>query len=205
MAASRDQTDHLIQSFKNLLYKIDKQAERKNFRNMAHMYAALEVVLSNLRQNEFFSTFILPMNQLEDEVFQRAILNINREKDHYKQAQKTVSEYEEFIYSCENDIQMITPSFERMTLAIERFIRNNIREKAGKIKFLCMRFEGTISNKLECLSRGNLGVNVTGRDMMGINRLQQHSILVRRYLAAAVPNPLKMPAGSWEYGICSWE
>jgi len=175
---ARDKVAELIDNTKYLLHKIDKQAERGKFRSLVQMYSALENAFAQLKHNEFFHTFIMPMNQLADEVFQLAMLNINREKDNYKQAQKTVIEYEEYIYSCENDIQIITPVFEGMNKAIENYLLEQIKEKAGEIKVLITDFDGILTDGGLYYSESNdVNVKLNSRDKTEIYNLHSKGIV----------------------------
>lgn len=176
MNRAHEKMNQLIMTIYYFLYKIDRQSERRKFRNMEYMYAALNDALSRLKKNEFFNTFIIPMNQLADEVLQRGINNVNREKDNYKQAQKMVSEYEEYLYSCENDIQMISPIFQTMNQVIENFIQEQIKAQAKKIKVIIMNYDGVLTDGKVYCSGSTVRVTLNHRDKIAIERFKQQGI-----------------------------
>jgi len=177
MNKAHKEMDKLLYSMHNFMSKINKQAEQQKFRNMEYMYAALDNVFSNLRANDYFKTIIMPMNQLADEVLQRAMLNINRENNNYKQAKMTVAEYEEYIFSCENDIQMIEPVFTGMNKNIESFIREHLSERAKKIKILVIEYERILTDGgLYYSNRGTEMVRLNSCDKTAVNLLSQQGI-----------------------------
>ncbi len=178
MKQDHEKLDNLIEKLNYLLYKINKQAENLGFRQMDHIFTALENAYSQLKQNAFLNTFIMPMNQIADQILQRSIVNINLEKDNYKKAKMTAAEFGEFIYSCENDIQMITPIFQEMNRAIESFLGEYIKEKASKIRILLINFEGVLSDGGLYYSKKGCDIKLNSRDIQSMIRLQQQGIKI---------------------------
>ncbi len=179
MKQARDKMDDLIETMNNFLNKINKQAENFGFRQMDHIFTALENAYAHLKQNAFFATFIMPMNQIADQILQRAIININIEKDNHKKAKMTVAEFEEYIYSCENDIQMITPVFHEMNTAVEAFLRDYFIFKASKIKILLMNCDGILTDGGSYYSeKGSAEIKLNSRDISSLIRLQQKGIKI---------------------------
>ncbi len=179
MRLAQENLDGLIEKVNYLLYKINKQAERFGFRQMDHIFTALENAYAHLKQNAFFATFIMPMNQIADQILQRAIININLEKDNCKKAKRTVAEFEEYIYSCENDIQMITPVFQEMNTAVEAFLRDYIMDKASKIKILIMKCDGILTDGgLYYSARGRADLKFNRRDIVTLIRLKERGIKI---------------------------
>lgn len=179
MKKAFDKMDNLIEKINYFLSKINKQAANLGFRQMDHIFTALENAYTHLKQNEFFNTFIMPMNQIADQILQRAIININLEKDNQKKAIMTVNEFEEYIYSCENDIQMITPVFQGMNTAIEDFIREYLQNKASSIKVLLINCEGILTDGGSYYSeKGRAEIKLNSRDILSLIRLQQKGIKI---------------------------
>ncbi len=177
MKKSREELDSLLGSLHTFLYKIKQQAEEEKFRNMEYMYAAMDNVFNQLQANHFFKNVVMPMNQLALEVLQRAEINIHRENNNYKQAMMTVSEYREYIYSCENDIQMINPAYQLMNTAMESFIKQQIKNRASKIKILITDSEGILTDGTWlCSRRGIERVKLNLRDHTAVKKLEQKGI-----------------------------
>ena len=72
----------------NVIYTIDKLIVNGNFSQAEKMYSKLDKEFKNIENNDYYKTFILPMNRVEYKILADSIDRLNIEKDPYKKVEK---------------------------------------------------------------------------------------------------------------------
>ena len=111
----------LIDEYYNILDKIETLINNRNFNEVEKKYVGLDKVFGKLERNNFFITFILPMNRVQYKILADSIDNLNAQKNPTMKGRKIVDSFRSFIDLCNKDIDMIEPIYEEM--------KEEIREK----------------------------------------------------------------------------
>jgi len=110
-------------------------------------YDQFNVSMDKLRNNQFFTTFITPMNRVELELLMLAVPDISAEKDPIIKAQMMGKEFHSYLSKCEQDFLSIIPLFKEMTQSIEDLYAKYIfRKKSDKIKILLLDCDGVLTD-----------------------------------------------------------
>jgi SAM-dependent methyltransferase len=114
--------DELLNNIKELLREISRLANARNFEQIDRKYAQFNEAFKNLKENQFFKTFIMPMNRVQAEFLRLEINDISEEAEPFLKAKKMTQHFGKFILECEKDIQEISPVFNAMNESINYFI-----------------------------------------------------------------------------------
>lgn len=104
----------LIDEYYDILNKIERTINNRNFKQAEKMYVKLDKVLGKIERNDFFKTFILPMNRVQYKILADSIDILNSEKNPTIKGKKIVSSFKGFMDICRDDIEMIEEVYEEM-------------------------------------------------------------------------------------------
>ncbi|WP_352404933.1 motility associated factor glycosyltransferase family protein [Sporanaerobacter acetigenes] len=105
----------LINEYYDILNKIERLINNRNFNEVEKKYIELDKIFGKLERNKFFITFILPMNRLQYKILADSIDSLNVEKNPTEKGRKIVDSFRGFIDLCNRDIEMIGPIYKEMT------------------------------------------------------------------------------------------
>jgi hypothetical protein len=105
--------------YKLILTKIEKAINNRNYTQAEKLYTKLDNELRRIEHNDFYKTFILPMNRVQYKVLANSIDSLNEEKNPYEKGKRIVNSFRRFIDICTNDIEMIKPIYGEMKMTIE--------------------------------------------------------------------------------------
>lgn len=109
----------------DILNKIERAINNRNFSQAENLYIKLDKELRKIENNDYYKTFILPMNRVEYTILADSIDRLNDEKDLCKKGQLIVESFRNFIDLCTKDIETIDPIYEEMKESIQNYIENN--------------------------------------------------------------------------------
>lgn len=118
----------ICKEFPNILAKIDKLLNNRNYSQVEKMYNKLDEEFHKIEGNHFFKTFILPMNRVEYKLLGKTMTSLKEEKDPIKRAKTIIHHYRNFITICIRDMEMITPIYNSLNEAITRFALNEVQK-----------------------------------------------------------------------------
>lgn len=102
------------EEYKLTLTKIEKALKNCNYTQTEKLYPKLNKDLQKIERNDFYKTFILPMNRVQYKVLADSINSLNEEKDPYTKGEKIIASFSKFIDICTTDIEMIEPIYDEM-------------------------------------------------------------------------------------------
>lgn len=111
--------------YNRILNQIDKNLNNRNFNQAEKLYIKLDKQLRKIENNDFYKTFILPMNRVQYKILAESIDSLNSMKDPYEKGKRTVESFRKFIEICIVDIDIIESTYEEM----EETILNCIKHK----------------------------------------------------------------------------
>lgn len=112
-----------VKEYKATVNKIENAKEVKDFNKAEKLYVKLDNNLRKLEKNQYYRTFILPMNRSEYKILADGIDTLNAVKDPTKKAQRIIHDFSRFISLCERDMDMIRPIYEDMRGYIEKYTK----------------------------------------------------------------------------------
>lgn len=112
----------LIEEYHDMLNKIERLINNRNFNEVEKKYVELDKVFGKLEKNKFFITFILPMNRVQYKILADSIDNLNAEKNPAEKGRKVIDSFRGFIDLCNGDINMIESMYEEMKEEIRKFL-----------------------------------------------------------------------------------
>ncbi|WFA07913.1 6-hydroxymethylpterin diphosphokinase MptE-like protein [Tissierella sp. Yu-01] len=108
--------------YKLILSKIEKSLNNRNFSEIEKLYIKLDKELKKIENNEFYKTFILPMNRVQYKVLADSIDDLNEEKNPYQKSKRILDIFGMFISICSSDIEMLKPVYDEMMEDIINYI-----------------------------------------------------------------------------------
>lgn len=93
--------EKIIRDYHDVLEKIDRLTNNGNFKQLENMYAKQDEQLRKLENNDFYKTFILPMNRVQYKFLVDNIDNLNSIKNPLLKGKKVYREFKVFILGCE--------------------------------------------------------------------------------------------------------
>ncbi len=113
-----------IKECKSNLFKIYDLVRNRNFNQLNTMYNKLDISITALESNVFFTTIILPMNRVEHKLLIDAVKIFRMEKDIYRKHIDLLNSYRVFIDKCSMDIERIMPIYEEMKREILDYVED---------------------------------------------------------------------------------
>ena len=122
MDAALEDAARWIKEYNSNLYKMLELLKNRNFKQLDIMYNKLDISITALESNVFFTTFILQMNRVQHRLLADAVKISKIEKDIYKKHMDLLNSYKVFIDRCSNDIELIKPLYNEMKNDILKYI-----------------------------------------------------------------------------------
>jgi hypothetical protein len=107
--------------YKEILNKIEKAINNRNYTQAQNLYLKLDKELKRIENNDFYKTFILPMNRVQYKILADSIESLNEEKNPNEQGERIIKSFRNFIDICTNDIEMIDSIYNEMNIAINEY------------------------------------------------------------------------------------
>lgn len=104
----------LINEYYDILDRINKLINNRNFNQAEKMYVKLKKLLDEIKKNDFYATFILPMNRVHHKLLADSSYGLKRERNPVKKGRKIVNNFRQFMNVCESDINKIQSVYEEM-------------------------------------------------------------------------------------------
>lgn len=98
----------------NIIDSIDKLIANRNFLQAEKMYIKLNAELRKLENNDYYKTFILPMNRVQYKILVDSIDRLNMEKDPYKKGMEIIKGFGGFINLCIREVESLKPIYDKM-------------------------------------------------------------------------------------------
>lgn len=105
--------------YRVILCKIEKTINNRNYTQAQKLYVKLDKELNKIENNDFYKTFILPMNRVQYKILADSIDSLNEEKNPYEQGKRIIKSFGNFIDICSSCIEMIEPIYHEMKEAIQ--------------------------------------------------------------------------------------
>ena len=97
----------LIDEYYNILNTIEKLIKNQNFNQAEKTYVKLDKVLRKIERNDYFQTFILPMNRVHYKLLADSIDSLNEEKNPTEKGRRIVESFRKFMDLCKSDMEGI--------------------------------------------------------------------------------------------------
>lgn len=112
--------------YRDILNKIEKAINNRNYTQAQNLYVKLDKELKKIENNDFYKTFILPMNRVQYKILADGIESFNEEKNPHEQGNKIIKSFSNFIDICINDIEMIEPIYNEMKGSISIYAESSL-------------------------------------------------------------------------------
>lgn len=122
MDKAYDETKKLVKDYYSALDKILMLVKNKNFNQAEKMYVKLDEVTTKVENNDFFKTFILPMNRVNYKILVNSIDSLNAEKNPLIKGLRIVNSFRNFIDLCNRDIEEIDGVYKEMKGNINKYL-----------------------------------------------------------------------------------
>ncbi|WMM24203.1 DUF115 domain-containing protein [Tissierella sp. MB52-C2] len=117
--------------YRDILNRIEKVVNNRNFPQAEKLYFELDKKLRKIENNDYYKTFILPMNRVEYKILTNSIDNLNEECNPIEKGKRIVEKFRNFIDICAEDIEVIEPIYEEMKENIDRYMGGNRHEETN--------------------------------------------------------------------------
>ncbi|AOY75647.1 sugar phosphate nucleotidyltransferase [Clostridium formicaceticum] len=117
--------DNLIKKIREILNKIKRLCQNRNFKQVEKMYNKLDEVFETIKRNDYFNTFIMPRNRVFYKILQDEVVSTQSEGNQMKKAEKLINAFGKFIFTCEKDIKIIDKFFKQMHKEAEAYMKDN--------------------------------------------------------------------------------
>jgi len=112
----------LMDEYYELLSTIESLINNRNFKQAENMYTKLDKIFKKIEQNDFFKTFILPMNRTQYKILADSIDSLNEEKNPVEKGRRIVDSFRKFMDLCRRFIEGIEDIYREMDSNIREFI-----------------------------------------------------------------------------------
>lgn len=119
----------LIDEYYEILNRIERLISNRNFNQAEKTYIKLDKILRKIERNDFFTTFILPMNRVQYELLANSIDSLNEEKNPTEKGRKIVKSFKDFMDLCKEDVDNIEEVYNEMKSSIKIFLENNLHSE----------------------------------------------------------------------------
>ncbi|WP_313757472.1 6-hydroxymethylpterin diphosphokinase MptE-like protein [Tissierella sp.] len=114
--------------YKDILNKIERAINNRNFSQAEKLYIKLDKELIKIENNDYYKTFILPMNRVQYKILVDSIDILNYIRDPYEKGRKIVESFRNFIDICTEDMQMIEPIYKEMKEVISNYTKSSLEK-----------------------------------------------------------------------------
>lgn len=126
MLEDLEEIDVTIQKIEEHIEEIEKAVSKNSEKKLNNLLLKFAKVSRRLTRNNFFRTFIYPMNNLQFDLFLKSLEAIARESDIFVKGKKAVDEYRGFISDVKELLVEIRPHFEEFDMKFKStFIGGN--------------------------------------------------------------------------------
>ncbi|SCL91500.1 motility associated factor glycosyltransferase family protein [Sporanaerobacter sp. PP17-6a] len=122
MDKSHSEALKIIREYREVIEKIFNLVKNQNFSQSENMYSKLDNIRFKMNDNDFFKTFILPMNRVNYKVLIDGIESMKSERAPLMKGLRIISTFKNFVEVCNNDIKLIDPVYKEMNEDILSFI-----------------------------------------------------------------------------------
>lgn len=86
--------------------------EHKDKKRLGEIFPKFDKLFMKITANQFYSTFIKPMNRVQEELLIKNLGKIKFENDFVAKAELIIQHFGKFMYGCQIDMKTITPLFD---------------------------------------------------------------------------------------------
>jgi YrbI family 3-deoxy-D-manno-octulosonate 8-phosphate phosphatase len=173
-----ENVNQLFEKCKIDLKNISDLTDCGDYIRIAQSYDQFNISMDKLRNNQFFTTIITPMNRVELELLMLAVPAISAERDPILKAQIMEKEFRSYLSKCEQDINSINSLFQEMSQSIQcLYMTYAIRKKSSQTKILLIDCDGILTDgAIYYSASGDELRKFDFKDRTGIIRLQERGI-----------------------------
>lgn len=110
-----------IEKVEKELKKMEGAVNNNNKNKISKLLSDFIKISKELTRNEFYKTFILPMNSLQIELLTKRLKRIAREEDMIKKGMMALEGYKEFVNGVKSLLKEIEPYFQKFSRKIESY------------------------------------------------------------------------------------
>lgn len=122
-----------IKEYNITLDKLINLTNLRKFKDLDSLYHKLNISITALELNDFFTTFILQINRVQHKLLADTVKIVRFEKDLFKKNIKLLGSYKGFIEKCSIDIELIKPIYFEMKQDILNYINDDIKEGESNV------------------------------------------------------------------------
>ncbi|OZV13442.1 hypothetical protein CIW83_04400 [Tissierella sp. P1] len=126
MDKSYDNAIKVNKEYNSVLNRIEKTINNRNYYQAENLYIKLDKELRKIENNDFYKTFILPMNRVQYKILVDSIDSLNEIKDPYEKGRKIAESFRNFIDVCTKDIETIVPTYNEMKESISKYSQSSL-------------------------------------------------------------------------------
>ncbi len=104
----------LIDEYYDIINTIEKLIKNQNFNQAEKTYVKLDKALRKIERNDYFQTFILPMNRVHYKLLADSIDSLNEEKNPMEKGRRIVESFRKFMDLCKWDMEGIEEVYNEM-------------------------------------------------------------------------------------------
>lgn len=119
--------DDSIEKMRSLLVKIEKNlntierlCNNRNYKQAGKTYTSLDRIFAEIKANDCFRTFVLPMNRVYYQLLTNEIAGVKAEKDPLKKGEGIINAFGRFLFECKKDIQLIFGVYSEIKATIDQ-------------------------------------------------------------------------------------
>lgn len=114
----------LMDEYYDILNTIERLIKNQNFNQAEKTYLKLDKALRKIERNDYFMTFILPMNRVQYELLANSIDSLNEERNPIEKGRRIVESFKKFMDLCKEDIGKIDEIYSEIKISIEEFLKS---------------------------------------------------------------------------------
>jgi hypothetical protein len=122
MDKSHEDVIKINNELRDIINKIERAINNRNYAQARNLYVKLDDVSARLERNDFYKTFIIPMNRVQHRILAETIESLNEGKSYSDKGKGIVKGFRSFIDICTNDIEMLGLIYDEMKDSIDKFI-----------------------------------------------------------------------------------
>lgn len=104
----------LMDEYYDILNTIERLIRNQNFNQVEKTYLKLDKALRKIERNDYFMTFILPMNRVQYELLANSIDSLNEERNPIEKGRRIVDSFKKFMDVCKIDVDRIKEVYDEM-------------------------------------------------------------------------------------------
>ncbi|GFN35857.1 motility associated factor glycosyltransferase family protein [Tepidimicrobium xylanilyticum] len=112
----------LMDEYYDILNTIERLIKNQNFNQAEKTYVKLDKALRKIERNDYFATFVLPMNRVQYELLANSIDSLNEERNPIEKGRRIVESFKRFMDLCKEGIDKIDDVYSEIKTDIEEFL-----------------------------------------------------------------------------------